>query len=309
MAGANEIVLGDGGSGGIEVYYSNQAGGRLFETQVGLGAGLPCGCGPNSARGVEVVIQKSVSSFLAGLMGQDAMNVEAIAQAKYGPIVSPDGNVYPATRCDPTEVADCPALNVGQIGALRLVDYDSGEPGHHYGNFGFLSWNGDNNTAVARLGFTPPGTYHNPALPQMDYFNPGQPSFQGNSVKWNNPIPSDDQLTVNKWVQGLPGNKATIFHEMEEYWVNQDRVMIIPVYKDAIGRGQNSGFLVSNFAAFKVTCANFGGAGNRVGNCIFLDDFPQSEKWMEGYFLGYVATGAWGEGCTTGGLNAVKLVR
>jgi len=304
----NQVVASEGAP--VQVWFVREDGTRLARPEVGFGA-LPCGCDPQaSARGVEVVVNHSTPSFLAGILGQSVLGTQVTAQARYAPIVSPDSNVYPVTRCDPTHLSGqgCLPLNVGQITPLRLVDYNGADPGSHYGNFGWLSWGGAVNAPTARVSMTPPGTYHNPDYPELDYFNPGVPRFQGNTVKWDtNPDPNDHELTINKWVQGATGNMATIKDELEQYWVNKDRTMIIPLFMDAVGRGQNSGFLVSNFAAFKVTCANLGGPGQRLGTCQFLDDFPNSDAWIEGYFLGYVGTGATGQGCTVGGVNSVKL--
>jgi hypothetical protein len=291
-----------------EAYYVKEDGSPLNASPLPLGA-VPCGCGVNSARGVQVNITGARDSFFAGLMGQQSMEVKAEAKARYAPITSPDSNVYPVTRCDPTQVANCPDMTMGQIVPLRMVSFDESDPGAQYGNFGWLTWSGDNSAATAGQSMTPPGTYHNPNFPGMDYFNPGEPRYQGNTVKWDvNPDPNDHQLAVGKWVQGAPGNMATINAELEEYWVGKDRAMIIPVYNDAVGRGQNSGYLVSNFAAFKITCANLGGGGNRLGTCQYLDDFPPNEKWLEGYFLGYTTVGAWTQGCVPGGVNTVNLI-
>lgn len=306
MAGANAKVGATGSP--VQAYYLAEDGSLLNSSPLPLGD-VPCGCAATYARGIQVEVSVSRSSFFAGLIGQSNLEAKATAKARYAPIASPDGNVYPVTRCDPTYLGDqgCQPMTVGQVVPLRLVDYDDGQPGHHYGNFGWLTWSGANSAVAARQSMTPPGTYHNPAFPDLDYYNPGEPSGQGNSVKWNSPILSDKTLAIGKWVQGAPGNMATINKQLEDYWVNIDRTMIIPLYSDAVGKGQNSGFYVSNFAAFKITCANLGGNGNRLGTCQYLNDFPQSEKWLEGYFLGYTAPGSWAEGCVEGGVNSVKL--
>ena len=164
----------------VQVYYVDANGARLSQSEVGTLGVVPCSCA-GRASGLEVVVKNSSQTFLAGLIGRDKIEVQATGKARFAPVGRVENGLYPLTR------RDMP-FTFNQVATLRVLDDADELPG----NFGWLSWDGSNDTANLVEALTPPGTSYK-------YYNPGEPSAW---IANHN----DHAIMVGKWVQALPGN-------------------------------------------------------------------------------------------------------
>lgn len=228
----------------VAVYYVDTNGTRMGQVQ----APVPCQC-VGGAKGVEVVVRSSTSSFLAGLMGQSTMGVEAKAKARYGQIAQVGNNgLYPITRIMPSVGED---VVPGQVIQIR-DEKDTG-------NFGWLTWAGSTSATVLKTSMTPPG----------------------DSYTYINPLnPSDHVINVGDWVQGSTGNMHSLASILDTYWVNTGQVMVIPLFdtKNA-GNGANLNYRVAGFAALTIT------AHHMTGNDKYIEarfvDWVTNGEWAQ----------------------------
>lgn len=200
----------------VAVYYINANGARMGQVQ----APVPCQCA-GGAKGVEVVVTSSTSSFLAGLMGQSTMGVEAQAKARYGQIAQTGNGLYPITRLMPSVGDD---IVLGQV--IRIRDTDTS------GNFGWLFWADVPSSDALKASMTPPGDSYT-------YINPEDPS--------------DHTINLGDWVQGATGNMQALASILDTYWVGTGQAMVIPLYDTTnSGTGANLNYRVAGFAALTI---------------------------------------------------------
>lgn len=251
------------------------AAGNLSEDTVGQTGIVPCGCG-SRAEGVDVTVNGVAQSFIAGLIGRPTLNVQASARARFGAVATA-GDLYPITRRMPTSMDD-PMFQYGQPVTLRVLDNADTLPG----NFGWLTWDGQNNTPALcdSLDDTPNSEI---------YYNPGFPSA------WT-PDYNDHAIAVGKWVQGAPGNKnAHCVRSWLDWHIAHGTAMTIPLYDQVAEQGSHGNYRVAGFAAFRPLSY----------------DFTGQNKSMTGMFLRWVTNGDWATGTTCvseGGVYSVRLV-
>lgn len=242
----------------VTVYYINAGGARMGQVQ----PPVPCTCA-NGAKGVEVTVKSSTSSFLAGLMGKPTLGVEATAKARFGQVAQASGGLYPVTRRMPSSTDQ---IVLGQPVELR----DEGVTG----NFGWLTWAGSPNAPTLRTSMTPPGD-------SQTYVNPHDSN--------------DHTINLGDWIEGATGNMHTLAAILDQYWVNTDRVMVIPLFDGTEGQGANFNYRAAGFAAFKITGYTLGG----------------NNKHIDGQFVRWVTNGEWTPNVTCSeqtGLYSIKLV-
>jgi len=250
--------------GAAQLYYIDQNGTRLGTSAINPMAAIPCGCGAGTARGVEVNIDHAAPSFLAGLIGQKSLPVKVVAKARYGPVsqISTAIGVYPVTRRMGISTV------LGDDVVIRDVKGQEDLPG----NFGWLTWAGSPNANTLGVSMTPPGDSNT-------FINPHDPS--------------DRTLNIGDWVEGATGNMATLKDELDTYWVNTDRIMIIPLFDTTEGTGSNFNYRVAGFGALKITGYDLGG----------------SNKHIDAVFVDVVTTGDWADVVCAqeSGVYSVKL--
>ncbi len=212
----------------------------------------------NGGRGVRVVAQRSFETYFARLYGHDMFEVAGTAEAQYEPVTHTE-ELFPMTySCNcldggestfPEEenpwdededisAAGCElypiALNEWNIGTGGfIVDiYNGVQPG----NFGWLTWDGQNNAPALATMLTPPG----------------------NSHLYTNPYDAGDHaVSIGDWVQGLPGvdNSSGIRAALD---VLKTRDIVVPVWgsdgnsSGAIGQGAGSLYHVVEFALVRI---------------------------------------------------------
>jgi hypothetical protein len=271
MAAANNLSTLPGG-GVQEIYYLDDSGVRMGA--VNPLAPVPCGCGPGAARGIEVVASNPTQSFLAGLMGQDVLGTKAGAKARYAPMATASTGLYPITGFVPDAAHP---LKFNEIVVRAITD----EPVP--GNFGWLSWNGDNNVPNLAESLTPPGDSG------TKYYNPGTPENG-----WT-PNYGDKAIQIGKWVQGAPGNmNASSVRAKLDWFKSTQTPLIVPLYDMSTAQGSNANFRVGGFAAFRLTD---------------YDLHPNGAS-ITGAFIKMVGNGEWAEGVTCDhetGLYSIKL--
>jgi len=95
---------------------------------------VPCSCA-GRASGLEVVVKSSSQTFLAGLIGRDKIEVQATGKGALRRWTRGKRFVSLTRR-------DMP-FTFNQVATLRVLDDADELPG----NFGWLSWDGSNDTA------------------------------------------------------------------------------------------------------------------------------------------------------------------
>jgi len=254
-----------------KVYYVDANGQRLSQNEVGTLGVVPCSCG-NRAMGVEVVVHGSAPAFIAGLIGRNKMEAESAAKARFGTVAQVTTGLYPFTR------RNVPLTFNEQV-TLRVLDDADELPG----NFGWLSWDGSNDTPDLVAALTTPGTSYK-------YYNPGQPP---NWVADTN----DHLITAGKWMQGKPGNKnADGVRDQLNKFISTQTPLIIPLYDTVMGSGSDTNYRVASFAAFVLRSY----------------DFTGKNKSMTGTFIKWVTNGDWGQGIPCNeeaGAYSVKLIQ
>lgn len=241
----------------VTAYYIGANGARMGQVQ----PPVPCTCA-TGAKGVEVVVQSSTSSFLAGLMGKPTLNVEATAKARYGQIAQVSSGLYPVTRRMPT---DADPFVLGK--QIEIRDERA------TGNFGWLTWAGSPSAPVLKNSMTPPGD-------SETYVNP----YDAN----------DHTINLGDWIEGSTGNMHSLASILDQYWVNTDRVMVIPLFDATEERGAKFNYRAAGFGAMKITGYSLGG----------------NNKHIDAQFVRWVASGEWAQNVTCSeqsGLYSVQL--
>ncbi len=255
MTAANNLSTLPGA--GVEVYYLDNAGVRMGA--VNPLAPVPCNC-PGGARGVEVIASNPTESFLAGIMGQDVLGTKAGAKARFAQVANVGSGLYPLTgmMVDPDNPMEFNKVQVRSIGDGKVP-----------GNFGWLSWNGENNTPNLAESLTPPGDSN------TKYYNPGTPENG-----WT-PDYSDKRIAPGKWVQGAPGNKnAAAVRALLDQFISTQEEMIVPLYDSVVDRGSHANFRVAGYAAFKLKAYDLHpGAESITFTCVKV---VLNADWSEG---------------------------
>jgi hypothetical protein len=265
----NQMVEANSSGATFHAYYVGTDGARLSDNEIGTLGAVPCNC-PSRGQGVEVIANNSTTSFFAGLIGKPTLDVQATAKARYGAVSQVSSGLYPFTR------RNIP-IEPNQVVTLRILDDADTAPG----NFGWLTWDGQNNTPALCQSLTAPGN-------SQIYYNPGVPPSW---VKDYN----DHVIATGKWVQGAPGNKnAACVRSLLDWHIANQTEMIIPLYDDVAGEGSHVNYRVASFAAFK----------------LISYDFTGNEKSMTGEFVRWVTNGDWDTSITCAsdpGVESVKL--
>ncbi len=118
-------------------------------------------------------------------------------------------------------------VNVGDI----LTEVMNGQlPG----NFGWLTWTGDNSVPALAASLTPPGNSHT-------YINPYDPN--------------DHTVSVDDWVEGKPGvSNARSVRDALDTLMTMD--ITIPVWDNVTGGGANANYQVSAFVSIRLLSYN-----------------------------------------------------
>ena len=253
-----------------QVYYVDSTGARVSQNEVGTLGMVPCSC-TGRATGVEVVVNSTTPTFMAGLIGLKTFDVQTTARARYGAVSQPSAGLYPFTRRNM-------AFTYNQEVTLRVLDDADAMPG----NFGWLTWDGSNNAAALVQALTPPGT-------SKLYYNPGTPD---NNWAANH---DDHVIKPGKWMQGAPGNQnASGVRAQLDWFISTQTPLTIPLYDAVDGNGSHSNYRVASFAAFVLKSY----------------DFTGNDKSMTGKFIKWVTNGDWSQGVTCQqetGLYSIKL--
>ena len=116
----------------------------------------------------------------------------------------------------------------GIAAGQRLIDiYNGVQPG----NFGWLTWQGSPNVPSLVTSLTAPGD-------SSTYVNP----FQA----------SDRSISIGDWVQGSPGvaNSSNVRAALDSL---MSRDIVVPVWDQTQGQGNNANYRVANFARVRIT--------------------------------------------------------
>ena len=232
---ALQMVAANAPDSNAQVYYINSEGNRLFANEVGSVGYVSCECGANRAEGVEIIVDGSTDSFIAGVIGEEALGVRSTAKAKYQTVSTPSGGIglYPVTRRVGVPIV------TGEAVEIRNVQGGEDIPG----NFGWLTWNGSTAAGVLEQSMTPPG----------------------NSYNYTNPYdPNDHEINIGDWVEGTTGNMANLKKTLDIEWVNTGEIMIFPLYDAFEGTGSNGNWRVAGFAAVEITGYDLGGSDKHI---------------------------------------------
>ncbi len=164
----------------------------------------------------------------AGFSGTDSFSYD-IADGQEGTdTASVTVNVTPtAAPCDLYPIAlHEDTLDGVEVGDL-LEDIMNGE---NSGNFGWLTWTGDNGVPSLIASLTPPGNSHT-------YINPNNPN--------------DHVVSVGDWVEGKPGvSNAKGIRDALNHLKTID--IVVPVWDEVQGNGANVVYRVSAFAIVRL---------------------------------------------------------
>ena len=212
----------------------------------------------NGGRGVRVVAQRSFETYFARLYGHDVFEVAGTAEAQYEPVTDTE-NLFPMTyscNCldggestfpeeeDPWDEDEDVSAEGCELYPIALHESNIGTGGYVTdiyngampGNFGWLTWDGQNNAPAMATMLTPPGNSHL-------YTNPHDAG--------------DHAVSIGDWVQGLPGvtNSSGIRGALD---VLKTRDIVVPVWgtdgngSGAIGQGAGSLYHVVEFALVRI---------------------------------------------------------
>lgn len=238
--------------------------------------------------GVQVEGNKTFSTFFAGVIGVRQMPAGGASAAYatkgacYGsglfPIAVSEGN-FP----------------VDQQSGVRTVHYKDDEPDYVYkiwqkdsdvspdprsGNFGWLFWRGQNSSATVLA----------------DNMNNTE---NGVSGTW-----SVGELVPGN--TGISASSAVLQALRDRIDGVKPRSVVVPVYDEFSGTGNNARYRIVGFAKFEITCFRFGnGTGQTYGNCVTQNPAP-GDKFIEGKFEKWVDPSAEG-GCANFGVSSVKV--
>ena len=196
--------------------------------------------GEVDADGVVVNTKTDFATFFAKVMGRSQMTVTASAKATMGGVSSPGPSAQPLAKfCDKPDLKEC--------GFEFDVTYNIWD-GLGSGNFGWLSFNGDNDAPYV--------------IQELQH---------GSPVDYVDPHGQCSQLAIGCWVQGLPGvSNGSGVHDALDWWKdNRDQPMTIIIYDQTEGQGANGNYRIAGFASFELVNYSLpqgGGNGNGNGN-------------------------------------------
>jgi hypothetical protein len=225
--------------------------------------------------------------------------VDPFIEATFAPSSTFPMNV-PGIPISPTEGLSFPR---GHIFWAREQDDASG-------NFGWLSWNGDNSTTKLNNSL---------ALPAGDFLNPfDYPKLDGKISKEGGYVGSradmgllvnidnyptdlsgdqDGKLEIGEWVEGAPGNMDASGSVGLQHWIfdptldteTKARPVVILLFDkiNVFNNGQNTNYRVAGFVSARVLGYSFGGSSPctpsdpNYPNCTLFDG-----KWVVFELLG-----------------------
>ena len=262
---------------------------------------------PQDVDGVEVKGDLPFNTYFAHLIGFPTMTASAPAQAwvmkgactgdNLFPIALSDstfddeqGSHHDPVICDPDsgDPADCPIYD--------LWDTDQDAPG----SFGWIYWSPN--------GFSTPPDSPDIAQGPTDNCLEANMQWPVRSGMWN----------VGDWVPSSTGNQGSqgVREQMEVRIKlmdveNRPPTVVIPLYSDMRGGGNNTEYQIAHFAAFHLVCyyhsQNFMYERN-PGECAPCYADNPSNKCVRGYFEGYRVPSMVG-GCEDTGLVAPSFRR
>jgi sorbitol-specific phosphotransferase system component IIBC len=157
-------------------------------------------------------------------------------------------NVLPVTAaCDLYPIA----LNQDTLAGAQVGDIlDDILNGNQPGNFGWLTWNGNNSVSALIASLTPPGNSH-------IYENPNDPN--------------DHIVSIGDWVEGKPGvSNAKGVRDALDMLMGME--IVVPVWDITQGNGANAEYRISGFAIVRL-----------------LDYHLPGQDRMTAEFLGYAS--------------------
>lgn len=239
----------------IKAYYLNSSNARIGSEIGQSGASVPA-----DAVWVEVIARTTFNTFFLKIVNQQQGGVSADTKIISGPLGEPERLQPMAVKCVAPDPSTC--FNFGQPHYI----WEGGGPG----NFGWLSWNGENNAGYVEYELDP-NSVPNPLAGYVD------------------PRTSCSDIGVGCWVQGLPGvNNSSGNRDQLDKWINK-KVTIV-VYDTTLGSGSHLDYHIVGFATFIVIEYNLPG------------------KYMFGYFVRWVAPGEICTGsCMNTGTLAIRL--
>ena len=240
--------------------------------------------------GVHVVADKQFNSYFAGVVGLRNFEVGSGAGARgVPPAVVPPAQATPpvppnGTCCGedlfPVTVSQT-AFSDENGDGLRDIHFEESDPTYNYilwekkltapGNFGYLKWRDQNPDAT-----TLEANMHDPTR----------------SGRWN----------VGDWVPSSTGamNSSGVRAEWVAYI---GRSIILPIYDQTRGTGNNTEYRIVGFAKFKVTgVCRF---NNYQGACDVRDLQNNSEPYVQGKFQQWVSSACEGA-CPNYGITTTK---
>jgi hypothetical protein len=211
----------------VRAWFIDRTGERLETVDPWLGPA------PGDAEGVEVAGDLPFTTYFAHMLGFPEMTASTVAKAwvLYGPCSG--DNLFPVTVSTGTFTETTGAPEIGHVYTI----WDKENP-NAPGNWGWLYWEDDS------------GTNHCPdGCPQ----NPDVPVLGDNIIDTSR----SGGWSVGDWVHGHTGvNMNPILDEIAPYiqgdpWPE----VIIPLYDQIRGTGNNTLYRISGFAAFRLRCA------------------------------------------------------
>jgi Flp pilus assembly protein TadG len=253
----------------VKAYFVNASGNQVG-VEIGLNAGVP-----NGAQGVRVIPQTTFNTFFLGIVNESLGAVAATATAIYGGVKAPASLAPLGVQCSQASLSSC--FTPGNSYNIR----EGGGPG----NFGWLSWNGENNAGYV-----------------ADELDPNQNTLSG----YIDPVTGCHSIAIGCWVQGAPGNMNSndILAQLNN-WITVGQSgtpMFVPIWDIAQpdngnGGGANLDYHLVGFAAFVLQGYDLTGGVNN----------PDS---VTGKFVKFVTPGDFcGTGCMDTGLKTTILTQ
>lgn len=261
----------------VQAWFINRNGERLETVDPWLGPA------PGDAEGVEVAGDLPFTTYFAHMLGFAEMTASTTAKAwvLYGPC-SGDG-LFPVTVSTDVFTETTGSPKIGHTYTIWDHD-DSNAPG----NWGFLYWTDGDGTNRC-----PDGC---PQGPQVSVLGPNILD-NSRSGGWQ----------VGDWVHGDPGvNMNPLLDELTPYVIGDPwPEVIIPLYDQISGTGNNVLYHISGFAGFRLRCV-FSSKGHYVArddpeDCEPCNDKGSSGKCIRGEFVRMVTKSAQ-DGCLNTGI-------
>jgi len=173
---------------------------------------------PNNTLGVRVSVKRLPGTFLARLAGIQTwdVNTDAIAIATH-PATGPAGDLLPIALKENNTCGTPPTASCFTPG--QVYDLTAGKPAP--GGFGWLSWTGSND----------------PGALSDSICTPNNPSF---------PLPTTFPNDPGK------SNSASVRACLDK-WIASGQTVLIPVYSQVVGPGNNATYTIVGIAAFVLT--------------------------------------------------------